>query len=122
MITFVLGILLGLTGILQPEHFDTWVKIELIELFIDIPMVILGIRYFNGKKAEPKPRVHRPVPSEFEDISSLNFCDLCIHDSREVLPPKECYDCDGVTGFKSKYDEEPAEGTLRWYAWQERQG
>lgn len=50
MITLFLSIILGIAGIIPPEHFDYWLWAELIEFMLDIPATLIISKIIYSKE------------------------------------------------------------------------
>lgn len=134
MIAMILGMILGLSGVIQPESFDGWLWAVLIELCFDFPALFIGIRFVvkNADKIRKEQSIDN-LPAEkknrsqdkFIDVSAQSeYCRLCVYDNDEDLPHPTCYKCDGASRFESKYDSAKSnpysKDTLRYMAWNER--
>ena len=140
MILFVLGAFLGVFDILPHEGFEGWEKAILAEIILEVSAAVIYLFFGEYIKRAFHRLTWRKPPvktiyvkdvtedkdrsqSEYDGIleDKYNKCDECYHNVIEALPPVICYSCNGRTKFKAKSEgSNPyAEGTLRWYAWEE---
>lgn len=122
MFIFILGIILGITGVIQPNQFDSWVGVAVIEVVFDIPIVIICLRIYN-KISENRAisnnndNLHyEPEMLFYDDFKGdSDYCEFCGNNETT-----RCLECDSANEFISKYENPYVEGTCRWYAWNER--
>ena len=107
MITLIISTLLGIAGIIPPEHFEAWRWAMLIETMLDLPLCLFIMWRFNKR---------RDRREEFEDVRN----DYQI-DQYEAL--KEDFQMEEFFDRCAREAKNPyVEGTVRWYAWEERYG
>lgn len=54
MFTFIISTILGIAGIIPPEHFDLWRDIMIVELVLDFPVMIIAGLIINKIRKETK--------------------------------------------------------------------